>query len=306
MLERIENESIRTEERTIDLPDGGSIYTKIIRHRTNRGAGFGLAVHGSGSVGNHTIVERSARWLVDRGLFDAMVLPDRRGCGRSTNWDHPPTLRDQAKDMAHVLDAFDGADWTTAIGLSYGGPIVLTLAGIDSRVRRVVLLGSSPTLAQIAWPWRWLIKIGLVPWIMRRVYRREIGIDEPRDIDFDFMYEWTNPSRAERWEQFKRVLRHTPKERLESVLHEITATLDPKNAEIPADVHVDVPVYQIIGSKDETWGRDVPERLRHRIPHLRRRIIDGADHAAVLTRADEFHEALAEMLRDSADPVASV
>jgi pimeloyl-ACP methyl ester carboxylesterase len=298
MLIRVDSPRLTVGEHTVALPDGGHIYAKSVCH-AQRKERVGLYVHGSGTVGNHTIVERSARWMVDQNLFDRMILPDRRGCGRSSDWNRPPALRDHAEDMARVLDGLDVFGPVTALGISYGGPIVLTLAGVDTRVEQVVLMGSSPTLAQIAWPWNWLIRIGLVPWIMRRMYAREVGAEEPREMDFDFMYEWSNPSRSERWAQFKEVLRHTPRERLDSVLHELTATLDPHNAEVPDDLRVTVPIYQVIGERDETWGKDVPERMRSRFPNLHRRLIPGADHAAVLTRADEFHTALAEMLRGS-------
>jgi len=61
---------------------------------------------------------------------------------------------------------------------------------------------------------------------------------------------------------------------------------------------VDVPVLQVIGTEDETWGSEMPQKYRERFPNLRRRLIEGADHGDTLTRSDEFHRAFAEMLRE--------
>jgi|GEM_PF-3862938 len=42
----------------------------------------------------------------------------------------------------------------------------------------------------------------------------------------------------------------------------------------------------------------MPERYRERFTDLRRRLIEGADHGDALARADEFHEAFVEMVRE--------
>jgi pimeloyl-ACP methyl ester carboxylesterase len=101
----------------------------------------------------------------------------------------------------------------------------------------------------------------------------------------------------ERWQHFQEVLRHTPEARLDSVLYEFNATLDPANAEIPDEVRLYLPVLQVIGTDDETWGSNMPEPYRHRLPNLHRHLIPRADHGDALTRSDEFHAALAEMLQ---------
>jgi pimeloyl-ACP methyl ester carboxylesterase len=68
-----------------------------------------LYVHGSGTVGNYTIVERPPRWLMDRRIYDSVILPDGRGCGSSSPWTGKPTIRDQARDMQALLDALESA-----------------------------------------------------------------------------------------------------------------------------------------------------------------------------------------------------
>jgi pimeloyl-ACP methyl ester carboxylesterase len=79
-------------------------------------------------------------------------------------------------------------------------------------------------------------------------------------------------------------------------MYEFNATLDPANAEIPADVRLEIPVLQVIGTQDETWGSDMPDKYRKRFPNLRRRLIPGADHGDSLTRSEAFHAAFVEML----------
>jgi pimeloyl-ACP methyl ester carboxylesterase len=295
MLKRIDNPNITKDIQYVKIARGGTLHVATLRHQSRTGR-TALYIHGSGTVGNHTIIERPSRWLIDQDLYDTVIMPDRRGCGASSPWTHRPTLRDQALDMKALLDALEVEDPLDALGLSTGGPIALTLADLDERVQLVGLISSSPTLKQIAWPWNWLISIGLVPAIMKLMYRREIGKAEPKYINYDFMYDWENPTRRDRWEHFKEVLRHTPEERLDSVLYEFNATLDPANAEIPDDVQLDGPVLQVIGTEDETWGSEIPEKFRSRIPNLQRTLIPGADHGDSLTRSEEFHAAFAELL----------
>jgi pimeloyl-ACP methyl ester carboxylesterase len=296
MLERVDNPAIAEQVQDVQIAREATLHTVMLRHEDRAGR-TALYVHGSGTVGNHTIVERPSRWLIDQDLYDTVILPDRRGCGASSPWTQKPTLGDQAQDMVALLDALGIEGSLDVLGLSTGGPIALTLAHLDNRVELVALISSSPTLKQIAWPWSWLIDIGLVPALMKWVFRREIGKAEPEYIDYDFMYDWEDPSRRERWQHFLEVLRHTPKERLDSVMYEFNATLDPANAEIPEDVRLDIPVLQVIGTEDETWGSEMPEKYHERFADLRRQLIPGADHGDALTRSDEFHAVFAKMLK---------
>jgi len=296
MLRRVENPDIRETVEDVEIAPDVVLHVATLRHARREGR-TALYVHGSGTVGNHTIVERPSRWLIDQDVYDTVIMPDRRGCGASSPWTRKPTIRDQARDMKMLLDALDVEEQLDVLGLSTGGPIALTLAYLDDRIQLVGLMSSSPTLEQIAWPWNWLINIGLVPAAMKLMYRREIGKEEPEYIDYDFMYDWENPTRKERWEHFKEVLRHTPEERLDSVMYEFNATLDPANAEIPEEVRLDIPVLQVIGTEDETWGSEMPEKYRKRFSHLRRRQIPEADHGDAITRSDEFHRAFAEVVK---------
>jgi len=79
-------------------------------------------------------------------------------------------------------------------------------------------------------------------------------------------------------------------------MYEFNATLDPANTEIPQEVQLEIPVLQVIGTEDETWGSQMPDKFRERFPRLRRRFIPGADHGDALTRSGEFHRAFVEMV----------
>ena len=201
MLTRIDNPAITHNVHDVPIAEDVTLHVATLHH-AGRSGRTALYIHGSGTVGNHTLVERPSRWLIDRGLYDTVIMPDRRGCGASSPWTHKPTIRDQATDMQALLNALDIAGPLDLLGLSTGGPIALTAAYLDDRARLVGLIASSPTLQQIAWPWNWLIRSGLVPAIMKLVFRREIGKAEPRYIDYDFIHDWQDPTRTERWQHF--------------------------------------------------------------------------------------------------------
>ena len=55
-------------------------------------------------------------------------------------------------------------------------------------------------------------------------------------------------------------------------------------------------MLQVIGTEDETWGSELRQKYRQRLPNPRR-LTEGADHENALTRADGCHEAFADMLR---------
>jgi len=293
MLQKIENPLIETSVRDVNISENAHLHVKLLEHRAFDGPTL-LLIHGGGAGANHTIVERPARWLVDQQVYGRVILPDRRGNGASSPLTHVPTFRDHARDMHDLLDALDESGPLDAMGISYGGPIALTLADLDERCARVVLYASSPAM-HFAWPWNWLIQSGLIPRIMRWMYRREIGKGEPRYPDLDVAYE--QRSKQEDWEAYKRALNHTPRHRLDSIMYEFEANRRPEYTRIDPDVRVDVPVLRVIGSEDQTWGSDWPEVYRERFPSFHQVIVPGADHKDAVREADRFLEALVPLLK---------
>ena len=68
-----------------------------------------------------------------------LIIPDLRGCGRSRELPPPYTVKQQAADLAALLDHL-GIASTDALGYSQGGPVVQELAlDYPERVRSLVL-----------------------------------------------------------------------------------------------------------------------------------------------------------------------
>ena len=292
MLQKIENPLIQTETRDVEISEDAHLHVKFLSHTRQDGPTL-LLIHGGGAGANHTIVERPARWLVDQRVYGRVILPDRRGNGASSPLTHIPTFRDHAHDMRALLDALDETGTLDVMGVSYGGPIALTHADIDDRVARVILYASSPAM-HFSWPWNWFIQSGIVPWIMRRMYRRQIGTAEPQYPDLDIAYEQT--SKKEDWEAYKNALNHTPADRFESIMYEFEANQRPEYTRIDDDVRLEIPVLRVIGSEDQTWGSEWPPEYHERFPNFHQVIVSGADHKDAIREADRFLKRLVPLL----------
>jgi pimeloyl-ACP methyl ester carboxylesterase len=293
MLQKVESSVVETNVRDVDISDDAHLHVKFLHHTEQMGPTL-LLIHGGGAGANHTIVERPARWLVDQGVYGRVILPDRRGNGASSPLTHIPTFRDHARDMRALLDALGETGPLDVMGVSYGGPIALTHADIDDRIARVILYASSPAM-HFSWPWNWLIGSGVIPWIMRRMYKREIGTAEPRYVDLDVAYE--QQTKQEDWEAYKQALNHTPADRLDSIMYEFQANQRPAYTRIDDDVALETPVLRVIGSEDQTWGSDWPPAYQARFPNFQQVIVPGADHKDAIREADRFLEKLVPLLQ---------
>ncbi len=100
-----------------------------------RGSGSPLLlVHGLGMSGD--MFEPVVEPLSKR---HRLIIPDLRGCGKSRNLPPPYSVKQQAADLAALLDHLDIA-LTDALGYSQGGPVVQQLAlDYPSNVRRLIL-----------------------------------------------------------------------------------------------------------------------------------------------------------------------
>jgi len=102
---------------------------------TERGSGPPLLLaHGLGMSGDmfEPIVEPLAR-------RHRLIIPDLRGCGKSRNLPPPYCVKQQAADLAVLLDHL-GIASTDALGYSQGGPVVQQLAlDYPAKVSRLVL-----------------------------------------------------------------------------------------------------------------------------------------------------------------------
>ncbi len=297
MLE-INKVNIKEHESMYHLENGIDLYAKVMTSEKNNGK-TALFIHGGGSGGNHTIVYRPSCWLLNRELFSKIILPDRRGAGYSSPMTSIMSYKDNALDMKYLLDSMGEVEKITVIGVSYGGPIALTLAALDKRIDEVILIASSPSLKEAKGLMGFLYRKGLLEKLSKTFYSRNIGKLEEKYPDFNKAYETSNTSQLNKL--FLDVIKHMNKNRLDSLLFESSSTCDLKNAAIDKNLVINVPVYRVIGTKDETWEIDLREKYKSQIPNLRNKFIDNAKHKDLFFRASEFYEALEMLLLEFED-----
>lgn len=289
----IDKTCVAVREEIFRLSSGTEIFAKTLSCKNDSGK-TALFIHGGGSGGNHTIVSRPSYWLLNRGLFSSVIMPDRRGAGKSSAITSVMTYEENAKDMKELLDSMGVTGDITAIGVSYGGPIALTLAAIDKRVKEVCLVASSPSLMPAKGLVRVLYKTGMLEKLAGAVYRKLIGTEGSEYPDFDGAY--SAKGEGDLKNIFLTAVKRTERSRLDSLLLENASTCDVKNAAIGEQFCVNVPVYRVIGTGDATWEGDLGSKYEKRITKLVTSYIRGASHKDVFFRAPEFYEALEELL----------
>jgi pimeloyl-ACP methyl ester carboxylesterase len=289
MLPKLNGLSTKEESRTYKLPNGVQIFSKSL-YKVGSNARTAIYIHGGGSGGNHTIVERPSYWMINKGMFGKIILPDRRGAGLSSPITEKMNYEENAKDMKNLLDCMDINEKITAIGISYGGPIALTLAAIDSRVEEVILIASSPSLKPAKGIMSFLYKHNMLEPIVRSVYKRLVGKLESSYVNLDEIYD--AKSIGELKKLFLNGIKHTTKDRFESLMLENASTCDLNNQGISKNLKLDIPVYRVIGTKDEVWEVDIGDLYRDQISNIKTAYIDGANHKDVFFRADEFYNTL--------------
>lgn len=272
-----------------------NIYAKTIENKACTNRGTAIYIHGGGSGGNHTIVLRPSYWMLEKGIFSKIIMPDRRGAGNSSPIDKVMTYADNAWDMKKLLDRMSINEKITVIGISYGGPIALTLAGMDSRVERVILIASSPSLKPANGFIGFLYRKGLLDKLVKGVYKKTIGKLESQYADFDKSYEAKGDGDLKKI--FLEAIKHMPKDRLDSLLMENASTCSLDNQAISKDIKISVPVYRVIGTKDETWEVDLGDTYKNQISDIKSSYIKDAAHKDVFFRAQEFYEALYSLVK---------
>jgi len=280
---------------------GGMIHARVLNgprfHDRARPLRSAIFIHGGGLGSNHTLVERPARWLIARDLFDQVVLPDRRGSGESSPLVHPMTLDEQADDLRRLLDRMNIAGPLTALGIDTGGPVALVLAGLDPRVGCVVLVASSPGRTGLSGLPRLLQRAGVLRALINWEIRRSIGKREPRMANFDPAYDAATP--REMASHFREAIQTIPAERADSLRYGVEAELDPAIISVPAGLTLDIPILQVIGEGDEVWGGEVGIEIDRRFPNFKRRIVSGAVvHKDVFFKAEGYYQALFTFLQE--------
>lgn len=257
-----------------------------------------LFLHGGRLGANHTLVERPARWLIARDLFDQVILPDRRGAGASTVLARTPRLEHQAEDMRRLLDRMNIGGPLTALGLDTGGPAALTLAGLDPRVGCVVLLASGFARARLSPLADFLRRIGLLRVLLGWEIRRSIGRSTGKPVTFDPVYDAHSP--REMADSFREALKYVPAARESSLAFDAEVQLDPSLVAVSDQLALSIPVLQLIGEVDEYWGGEIPATVLDRFPAFQRRVVkDMALHNDVFFKAEAYYNELFDFLKEA-------
>lgn len=270
-----------------EICNGIKLYTRIISGK-NEGK-TAIFIHGGGSGGNHTLLLRPAKWLIEQGLFSKVILPDRRGEGLSTPLTQKLAIRDHSMDMKSLLDTLNIDEKITALGLSYGGPIAIELAGLDSRVDEIILMASSPSLSDVKGIQGFLYKTNLLEKIMKYVFKKNLGKLAPEYPDFEKVYDLKNNKELTKY--YFEAIKHTDIKMLQSLMLQNASTLDKNNSSVSPDIKLDIPIFQIIGSKDEIWETNIAE-YRNQFTNLKNFVIESKKHKDVILNANLFYEGL--------------
>ncbi|MFO7636013.1 MAG: alpha/beta hydrolase [Clostridia bacterium] len=275
------------------------LYTRIVTGKdedTKGGAGkTAIYIHGGGSGGNHTMLLRPGKWLIEQGMFQRVILPDRRGEGLSTPLKAKLTLKDHAKDMSGLLDTLGINGKVTVLGISYGGPIALELAAMDNRIDEVILMASSPSLKEVKGIQGFLYRHGFLEKITRIFYKKTLGKSPVEYPDFEKVYDLE--TNRDLTNYFVDAIKKTDPALLESLMFQNASTLDQKNNGVAENFTLDLPIYQIIGTKDEIWETDL-KGYESRFPNIKSYHVEGEKHKGVILNAGPFYQGLKAIYGD--------
>lgn len=273
-----------------EVGNGIKLYTRIIAGvKEGKTAIF---IHGGGSGGNHTVLLRPAKWLIEQGLFSKVILPDRRGEGLSTPLIQKIAIKDHSMDMKSLLDTLGINEKVTAIGLSYGGPIAIELACIDSRVDEIILMASSPSLRSVKGLQGFLYRTNLLEKITKQFYKKNLGKLPTEYPNFEKVYDLKNNNELTKF--FVKAINHTDSKMLESLMLQNASTLDKRNSAISSNIKLDIPIFQVIGSKDEIWETDLGD-YKDQFTNVKSFIVEGEGHKGVLLNGELFYTGLKEI-----------
>ncbi|WP_422485685.1 alpha/beta hydrolase [Gudongella sp. DL1XJH-153] len=274
-----------------EIGSGNSLYTRIVS--VDKKGKTAIYIHGGGSGGNHTLLLRPTKWMIEHELFSKVILPDRRGEGLSSPLKEKLTIKDHAKDMKALLDKLEVNGPITAIGLSYGGPIAIELAAMDSRIDEVILMASSLGLRDVDGFRGFLYKHDLLTPIVKRYYRRNLGKYDWKYSEFENVYDLKTEKELMKF--FTEEIKHTDKKMLESLLLQNASTLDKNNNGVSSEIELNIPICQVIGGNDEIWETNL-ESYKDRFPNIKSTIIENERHKGAILNAHKFYEGLLSML----------
>lgn len=293
MLAKSYSASIFAADQTIEVSRDVSLYTRILTCEKNK-PGTVLFLHGGALTGNHTLCERPARWLMERGFFSRIIMPDRRGAGGSSRFRRGLTLSDLALDMKNLLDRLKTESPVTAIAQSYSGPVALILAGMDLRIEEIFLIASSPELDLIPKPLNFLKESDFFLDMVRGTLLLTLGRRRSAFPDLDFIYD-IHDSAGLIKAQYD-ILRNMDRNDYNNLSLMADSLFNRKNMSVPDYLSVNARITQIIGSRDAIWSKSLSEKQKKSFPNFRQILIPGAGHRDMFLRAEEFMRELAGVL----------
>jgi len=211
-----------------------------------------------------------------------LVMPDRRGCGRSTA---PPDLAREAEDVIAIAD-FLGFDRFALVGLSRGAVVALdTARRHGSRITGLAVSGAP------------------LPALVER--------EEVIDLDhFRALVEAGDMAafRAE-WAAHPLMQTRTPEAR--TLAAAMLADYDGRDLVFPTEAPgfprealamLPMPVLAMTGEHDTPWRRACAAALAAAAPRASHALIPGAGHLANADNPAAFNAAVARFLRSCAPP----
>ncbi|MGE5410265.1 MAG: alpha/beta fold hydrolase [Clostridiales bacterium] len=287
MLQKISNKKIKSDEYRVGLGNDITIHTKILSNPVIEGK-TAIFLHSGAITGNHTLLERPARWLINKGVFREIIIPDRRGAGGSSPFTQITSLDEQAEDIKLLLNKLGYRKEVIAIGASLGGPISMLLASKDSRITEVILLASSFRMSLTRGKFHYFYKTGAMLFFIKLALSLFTGNSEKHFFNMDFVYDQHN-TLGLIIAQIK-ILRQLNKKHLRSFYLMAESAFNKMNMDITDRVKLSIPITQIIGSNDKVWEKNISQKEQKQYPGFRQVIIEGAEHRDLFLRADEFLE----------------
>jgi pimeloyl-ACP methyl ester carboxylesterase len=280
-------------ETTITVASQPTVELFVAQSTASADAGL-LVLHG-GPDWDHTYLREPLQRLADRRR---LVMPDLRGCGRSTiGLPLDQYTPDQAvEDVAVLLDAL-GLDEIDLLGFSYGGQLAQRLAiRIAPRVRQLIIASSS--LYDV-------LDDAFAGWSERDARVAAVASD-PSDLPAAA----TERVRAHAFSQAPlNVWRHEKLPHYAKRLNDVTftgewitrhlagtlSTARLQNAERDLAA-LNIPILLLHGAQDMIFPVAAAERAAAAIPNAQAAIIRNAGHMAHIDQPDEWLNAVERFL----------
>ncbi len=218
-------------------------------------------------------------WIPQMPLGRALrlIMPDRRGFGRSTA---PPALAREFKDIEAIASVFE-LDSFILVGLSQGASVALDYARRHpDRVAALALLGAP----------------------LHSVLPIDPSQDIPRDHYAQLIRDGELEEMKAEW-QMHPLVQTAPEG--QALLRDILADYDGRDQREPSDgidikaleiSHLDMPLLAMTGTSDMPWRKMVAGYLAEATPRGKFQLIENAGHLCNLDNPETVNRALASLI----------